>query len=312
MERSLIIVVFLAFTQLGCASQNVNLCVYEAGSDARLTGAEVTLYVSHPPKEFFGSRWDERIDIPELKTGVFTFSYPLEAGLQSSVSVFKVGYYPATADLPLKALPETYNLSVSLKPKRKPISLIAFNWCGEDVKLAYKENKHIKQYDCLKADWLPPDGEGLKADMEFSLQRYRKGTKTYAWFSIRFTNPYDGFEEVREYYADRMRIREAPTTPNLQNQLDFIEELHDGFPTHFPQLKNYAFRVRTQRTPSGELLSAYYGKLYNAFTFNYVKDYWACDFEYYLNPTPNDRNLEYNGHSVNRPRERINEIRHVR
>lgn len=309
----LFVLLSLCMAQLGCASQAVNLRICDALTQVPVSNANVTLAISHPPKEFFGSRWVEGKKVEERNGCVFPFSYPLNQDLKCWVTVYKKGYYDTSYGLSNKrATTDSVDLTLSLKPVQQPISLIAFNWGGEDVKLVYKEGKDVKQYDCLKADWLPPYGEGLKADMEFSLQRYNKNGKTYAWFSIRFINPYDGFEEVTEYYADSMRIREAPAMKNLQNQLDFIEELHDGFPTHFPPLKNYAFRVRTQQTPSGELLSAYYGKLYNAFTFNYVKDYWACDFEYYLNPTPNNRNLEYNGHSINKPKERINTIRYVR
>ena len=289
MNRLLILLGF-CMAQLGCASQVVNLRICDALTQTPVSDVKVTLSISHPPKEFFGSRWLERKEITEHKEDVFRFSYPLNRDLKCLVTTYKKGYYYTNYELSNeKSTTDSVDLTLYLKPIQQPISLIAFNWWGEDVKFIYKENKNVKQYDCLKADWLPPDGEGLKADMEFSLQRYNKNGKTYAWFSIRFINPHDGFEEVTEYYADGMRIREAPAMKNLQNQLDFIEELHDGFPTHFPPLKNYAFRVRTQQTPSGELLSAYYGKLYNAFTFNYVRDYWACDFEYYLNPTPNDR-----------------------
>ena len=229
------------------------------------------------------------------------------------VTTYKKGYYYTNYELSNeKSTTDSVDLTLYLKPIQQPISLIAFNWWGEDVKFIYKENKNVKQYDCLKADWLPPDGEGLKADMEFSLQRYNKNGKTYAWFSIRFINPHDGFEEVTEYYADGMRIREAPAMKNLQNQLDFIIELHDWLPKDVPPLKNYAFRVRTQLTPSGDILSAYYGKLYQAFNFGYAAECCTCGFEYYLNPTPNDRNLEYNGRSINKPKKRINAIRYVR
>ena len=239
----------------------------------------------------------------ENENGGFTFSYPLADTLNPSLSVYKNGYYLATSDLPKKRMGERYALIISLKPKQNPIPLIAFRWMGDEAPFLYSGIKSIKYYDCLKADWLPPNGKGEKADLMFSYHRYSKGEKTFMWFKVCFTNPNDGFEEVTESYAEDMRIREAPPTRHLQNQFDIIEELNsDGLPFKHPKMKNYAFRVRTQLTPSGNILSAYYGKFYNAFDFNFLKESCLCGFEYYLNPTPNNRNLEYNGKSINKPK----------
>lgn len=300
-------------TQVGCASQAVNLYVRDRLTHEPLNDVKVTLSISHPPKEFFGSRWLERKEIRERKDNVFPFSYPLDKDLRCSLIIYKKGYYYTTHKLSKeKSTRDSVDLVLYLNPVQKPIPLLAIDWQGKEAMFIHDGKESIKRYDCLMADWLPPDGQGVNADMVFSFQRHSEEEKTFAWFSIRFTNPNDGFEEVTEYYAEDMRIREAPATRKLQNQLDFIVETHNGLVQNAPSLKNYAFRVRTQQTHSGEILSAYYGKLYNAFTLKYGKDYWRCDFEYYLNPTPNDRNLEYNGRSINKPKERVNEIRRIR
>jgi hypothetical protein len=46
---------------------------------------------------------------------------------------------------------------------------------------------------------------------------------------------------------------------------------------------NYYFRVRTKLDENGNVVSARYGKIYGDF----------MQFSYYLNPTPNDRNVEF-------------------
>ncbi len=311
--KRLFILLNLCMAQLGCASQAVNLRICDALTQAPVPNAEVTLVISHPPKEFFGSRSVEGKKVEERKGYVFPFSYPLNQDLKCWVTVYKKGYYDTSYELNnKKSTTDSVDLTLYLNPIQKPIPLLASVWLGDDVEFDYAPHETTKRYDCLKADWLPPDGEGIKADMEFAVQRYRKDGKTFVWFKIRFTNPNDGFEEVTTPYAENMFIREAPPTKNLQNQLDFIIELHDWLPKDVPPLKNYAFRVRTQLTPSGDILSAYYGKLYQAFNFGYAAECCTCGFEYYLNPTPNDRNLEYNGRSINKPKKRINAIRYVR
>jgi hypothetical protein len=47
--------------------------------------------------------------------------------------------------------------------------------------------------------------------------------------------------------------------------------------------KIYYFRVRTALDHQGNVVSAHYGKIYGDF----------MQFRYYFNPTPNDRNVEF-------------------
>jgi hypothetical protein len=47
--------------------------------------------------------------------------------------------------------------------------------------------------------------------------------------------------------------------------------------------RNYYFRVRTVPDQNGNVKSALYGKIYGDF----------MQFSYYLNPTPSDRNIEF-------------------
>ena len=57
----------------------------------------------------------------------------------------------------------------------------------------------------------------------------------------------------------------------------------------------YAFRIRSRRNENGELVEAYYGKIYGDFEFegNDRRGLVSVKFLYYLNPTPLDRNLEW-------------------
>ena len=54
--------------------------------------------------------------------------------------------------------------------------------------------------------------------------------------------------------------------------------------------RHYCFRIRTRRDAEGRIVSALYGKVYGDFRIN---DLSGISFTYYLNPTPNDRNLEF-------------------
>ena len=54
--------------------------------------------------------------------------------------------------------------------------------------------------------------------------------------------------------------------------------------------RHYCFRIRTRRDAEGRIVSGLYGKVYGDFRIN---DLSGIAFTYYLNPTPNDRNLEF-------------------
>ena len=53
-----------------------------------------------------------------------------------------------------------------------------------------------------------------------------------------------------------------------------------------------AFRVQTVLDDKGNIVSARYGKIYGPIEFGVGKEH-NVRFTYYLNPTDNDRSLEY-------------------
>lgn len=58
--------------------------------------------------------------------------------------------------------------------------------------------------------------------------------------------------------------------------------------------KNYFFRVRTVLNKDGSVKSALYGKINGQISIQGAgRDTASLAFLYYLNPTPNDRNLEF-------------------
>ena len=57
-----------------------------------------------------------------------------------------------------------------------------------------------------------------------------------------------------------------------------------------------AFKSRIKRDADGNIISANYGKFYSEIEFiRGVGEFVGVSFLYYFNPTPNDRNLEFDG-----------------
>lgn len=298
-------VVLRAFTVL--ADTSVLLQAYDASTGHPLTQIKLKQYIFHPPKEFWQGRTTEWL--PQIEAADGVYEVRLEPESRGGIIIAKTGYYSARISLAtLLSLEAGTTQKIFLAPKVNPISLIALRHMShrqEDILPV-----DLKRYfDCLKADWLPPYGEGIKADIEFSITRYRKDGTLWDLFQVKFLNANDGFMRIEGAYADGMCIRECPKRLDLMNELLYLRENNKD--VNFKQ-QDYVFRVRTQLTPSGEVLSAYYGKLYDAFYFNILEEGWMCDFEFYLNPTPNDRNLEFNGESLNYPKLRAHRVNTIR
>jgi len=74
-------------------------------------------------------------------------------------------------------------------------------------------------------------------------------------------------------------------------------------------LKSQKFRhdpnfERTKKNDKGEIVSALYGKIYNPIDFKVFTNGMNVQFAYYLNPTPNDRNTEFDPNQNLFPRAR--------
>ena len=166
------------------------------------------------------------------------------------------------------------------------------------------------QLDMVKGDWLPPVGNGERADVAFTRNpREELGTginprgKTAPAYrdsmSVRFIGDGNGLVEVESPDAAGLKIRIAPEQGYRQTYVCWKERRKDlSRASNYDAKRNFAFRIRTERDKSGSITSAYYGKIYGDICF---KKLIGVDVEavaspcllYYLNPTPNDRNLEW-------------------
>lgn len=306
--RILLLSLFLLLTScVFSKKQDALITVIDASNGEILQGASAMLFINPPRTKFWESR--RTIQQPLIETGTHTFEAEYQVGEDcgASCSIQKKGYYTARFSLPETISRTPHLMTIKLYPKINPISLIQKNYhYSDEVILSYNGGEDSKRaFDCLKADWLPPYGTGERADLLFTLEQCKIKSKRYACFSVHFMNPNDGFMLIKDGYASSaMFIREAPQDLHLTQTLSFLKPLDSqGYIQDFPKTQYYVFRVRTSLTPSGEIESAYYGKLNNAFDWYYggkEPDKLGLLFSYFLNPTPNDRNLEYNGRPANK------------
>jgi hypothetical protein len=154
-------------------------------------------------------------------------------------------------------------------------------------------------FDLEVGDWVAPYGKGKVADFIMTLQReYENRDKFNVSVAINFSNPLDGIQEVKLpeewHYSEFKWPRLAPET-GYQSKVSarFGTEPGKGFFDTALDNQAYFFRVRTVER-NGKIVSAMYGKIKGGISLE-GRETKTCNvaFTYYLNPTPLDRNMEF-------------------
>ena len=152
-------------------------------------------------------------------------------------------------------------------------------------------------FDLLKADWVKPYGKGEQSDFVFTInvqkgRMTKRGTQSHeSSLNLGFSNEGDGIQSVYALPKPGVRLlREAPEHGYETNLVRRAYTREEGSHLECREDQNYYFRVRTKKDDKGNIVSALYGKIYDEIGW-----LGALRLTYYLNPTPNDRNLEFDG-----------------
>lgn len=238
------------------------------------------------------------------------------------VLISKEGYYSFTSDTNWEqpfdfAGTRTANVQAVLRPIKNPIPMIARANSGFEI----KELDVNYQFDLEVGQLLPPYGEGVHPDIRVNVKgsRIDHGPNEYEDIeylaSIHFSNPLDGFVEfaiqpkdgaigslfVSDYLAPDsgydQNVERKGVWGKVRESPEYWEYLR-GL-----ERKAYYFRVRTKTDVDGKIISANYGKIYGPLILSPVLKNHAAfkksvnakfSFgEVYFNPTPNDRNVEF-------------------
>ena len=200
-----------------------------------------------------------------------------------------------------------------LKPVKNPIPMYAHSSLGGmSGYVRLPEINTDYGYDLMLAQALPPLGGGKIADFHFRIEgKYNDMKSNDLKLTIRFSNKNDG---VVEFITPQRRGMQEPhmdgsslISNHLAPESGYVAEVTRTYAvddggnkrkTDVNQQMNFYFRTRTKTSPDGRIISANYGKIYGDFDFssgNIDKGFYAslgfaaC----YFNPTPNDRNVEF-------------------
>ena len=173
----------------------------------------------------------------------------------------------------------------------------------------------ILKYDFIMGDWLPPVGNGKYADIAITTH-LQVGDVLTIWRNVKPVTFYDFItridfagegnglcEDILEDTRSGIKIRNAPVSGYQHTKIirmgrKKIKEGPNTFPKYYDEYdksRSYCFRIRSKFDDKGNLVEACYGKVYGDFKIGAHIEIGldVVNFLYYLNPTPNDRNLEW-------------------
>ena len=216
--------------------------------------------------------------------------------------VTKMGYYNTTYKISLgnKNLAKkngTWPLKetkVILREKKTPIPMYA-----KRVETYIPATNIACGYDLMIGDWVKPYGKGKQKDLSFNITQ--KNVKNRMDFEgkleITFSEEKDGFCKYKRKGIGKSVYDWDYTAPtNGYTYPLYITvgyKLPKGYYKKSDVAKGY-FRIRSITNHYGELVSAYYGKCTDKIDFDVRETKTGfLRFQYYFNPTPNDRNMEF-------------------
>lgn len=204
----------------------------------------------------------------------------------------KEGYYKTRQSYELGAPYEydrvKWSPSVTLVLKRiiNPVAMYA-KWVNTGVPVTGKP----AGFDLMAGDWVAPHGKGTHMDIFFTAEDNRRAANNFDYrLIVSFPNAGDGIQAFetnafRPNEGSALRSPHEAPESGYEPQRVKTQSQRPGEPSQYglDDNLNFFFRVRTVLDAQGNIQSALYGKIYGDF----------MHFRYYLNPTPNDRNVEF-------------------
>lgn len=197
-------------------------------------------------------------------------------------------------------------ITVVLKKIKNPIALYmrdlgsvnAYSGVKDDPSSFITEVDRFIGFDLKESDWVIPNGSGTTTDVEFKLEKDIRSIVDFDYkLTMRFPNVGDGIQSylVPKDNASTFKMPYHAPLENYHNEL--IRNISSRYKITDKDRpdQNYFFRVRTEKDEEGNIVSALYGKIEGNIVIQAASkdNLGRIKFKYYLNPTPNDTNLEY-------------------
>lgn len=288
--------------------------VDEAGTP--VVGAATSVYFLHPRED------DQRSGLTDVD-GLFSAKGSGTLGV--GVIAKKPGHYSARIDKLSKK--SDHQLKLVLPRVLNPVPLYAWRTSGWMPPPVFPVHGSWCGFDFEAADWVAPHGTGKTADILFRFKNEFKGWDERVY---RQGSPDKYFEELRKLHVARNEKFSFEEFKIIAGKWDGVLEISfpgeggifeekgflayselkmphmapaDGYVSTWRYTSNnysprtyrddvgFFLRTRVKLDKDGKVVSANYAKVVRDFRLE--ADNGSVAFAYYFNPTPNDRNLEF-------------------
>ncbi len=321
MKSTVLIIAALCCHTLWAGRASFSVCVLDADTGLPIKGVKIEGAFLNYSRGWNVSAKDNNVDAWTDSSGHAKLSGNTEAGVGGYRILRTPGYYNAEwteiefreqSMLRLGAwvpsdIVSTARLDRVICPIPLSVALSRPFGTSEEEDL-FAEGETVALYDLLKNDWLPPFGKGQVGDISFSSKRTNLGSEPYNYPSgihtnefyrydvqVRFIGDGNGMKESMPPKQVGIKLRTAPETGYEPMRVCWTGRMsRTEYKDNSNDERCYFFRIRTELDELGKIKSAIYGKIYGDFKFVGKKNgIRGVSFLYYLNPTPNDRNLEW-------------------
>jgi len=221
----------------------------------------------------------------------------------------KSGYYQTEGKYDFPELKDHEHLPKLIRAKvtmilnkiRNPIPMYA-----KKVETVISVPNQSFGYDLINGDLVNPYGAGVVSDIVFRLEGYCNDFRDNdSTLSLKFGQVNDGIIPMRtnrDRGVSDLKTPHAAPVEGYTNKLERHVKCEkaktqfgfDKVTEDYDVNMNYVFRIRSRTNGQGVVINAYYGKMCKDIQFYGASSNGSfLIFRYYLNPTPNDRNLEF-------------------
>lgn len=154
-------------------------------------------------------------------------------------------------------------------------------------------------FDLEAADWVAPYGTGRNSDFIFKLtKRVGSGDDYDAELALTFSSKADGIQAMPSAEDGLSELRSPHQAPesDYEPSLALARGSSDQKGEYGTDVQNndYFFRVRAKADEDDNISGGLYGKIYGGIEYFPMQSQTAqIRFTYFLNPSPSDRNIEF-------------------
>lgn len=250
---------------------------------------------------FEGYQWEENsvVAMKTDKQGTLIAKGWPKAEYMATVEVTSkaAGYYQSQITAG-SGTEHEFHLKLHIRKKENPIAMYAKN-----LELELPEQRKDIGFDFQKGDWVKPYGKGEVVDCIFYGTKAYEDTHSFKTSVIMsfvgeksglLVDPIVGAEVTKQ---SRFKTSRMAPLKGYQQTKEFVRVLGNGSREGSTKETNYIFRSRVVLDQEGKIESCHYGKMIDAVEVarrsGFPDGNPIVAFTYYFNPTPNDRNLEF-------------------